>query len=179
MPNGPLLTGEKIHYLAPRPPCYRGAMRIYVHVPSQTLDLLDGDTVVRRYVVSTSRYGLGSESGSNKTPTGRFRIAEKHGDDAEPGMIFVSRESTGTFGKADDPKDHVQTRILWLEGLEPANANTYERYVYIHGTNAEGKLGVPASEGCVRMNNDDIVDLYERVEPGTEVTIDPGEQTEE
>jgi lipoprotein-anchoring transpeptidase ErfK/SrfK len=150
-------------------------MRIYVHVPSQTLDLIDGDNVLRRYVISTSRYGLGSEPGSNKTPIGRFRVAEKHGDGAAPGMIFVSREATGNFGKPEDEKDHVQTRILWLEGLEPGNANTYERYVYIHGTNAESKLGAPASEGCVRMSNDDVIDLYDRVEPGTEVVIDPGE----
>ena len=150
-------------------------MRIYVHVPSQTLDLIEGDTVIRRYVVSTSRHGLGSEAESNRTPTGRFRIAEKHGDGAEPGMVFVNRQPTGDFGKPDDAKDHVQTRILWLDGLEPHNTNTYDRYVYIHGTNAESRLGVPASEGCVRMSNDDVIDLYDRVQPGTEVTIDPGE----
>jgi len=150
-------------------------MRIYVHVPSQTLDLIDNENVVRRYVISTSRYGLGSEPGSNKTPTGRFRIAEKHGDGAEAGTIFVSRQSTGAFGKPDDPKDHVQTRILWLAGLDPENANTYDRYVYIHGTNAEGHLGAPASEGCVRMSNDDVIDLYDRVETGMEVTIDAGD----
>jgi L,D-transpeptidase YbiS len=150
-------------------------MRIYVHVPSQTLDLIDGDSVIRRYAISTSRFGLGSEPGSNKTPLGRFRIAEKHGDGAEPGMVFVSREPTGTFGKPQDEKDHVQTRILWLEGLEPDNANSYERYIYIHGTNAESHLGSPASEGCVRMSNDDVIDLYDRVAPGTEVVIDAGE----
>ena len=150
-------------------------MRIYVHVPSQTLDLIDGDTLVRRYVISTSRHGLGSEPGSNRTPTGRFRIAEKHGDGAEARMVFVNREATGVFGKPDDPKDHVQTRILWLAGLDPDNANTFDRYVYIHGTNAESRLGAPASEGCVRMNNDDVIDLYNRVDTGTEVTIDPGE----
>jgi L,D-transpeptidase YbiS len=151
-------------------------MRIYVHVPSQTLDLIDGENVVRRYAISTSRYGLGSEPGSNKTPTGRFRIAEKHGDGAEPGMVFVSRIPTGTIGRPEDPKDNVQTRILWLDGLESGNANTYERYVYIHGTNAEGRLGAPASEGCIRMSNDDVIDLYDLVEPGTEVVIDDGEE---
>ena len=150
-------------------------MRIYIHVPSQTLDLLDGDTLLRRYVVSTSRHGLGAEPGSNQTPTGRFRIAEKHGDGAEPGMIFASRVATGEFGREGDPKDHVQTRILWLEGLDPENANTFSRYIYIHGTNAESHLGVPASEGCVRMNNLDVSDLFDRVEVGTEVVIDAGE----
>jgi L,D-transpeptidase YbiS len=150
-------------------------MRIYVHIPSQTLDLLNGDELVRRYVISSSRHGLGSEPGSNRTPVGRFRIAEKHGDGAEAGMVFVSRQPTGQVGHEDDPKDHVQTRILWLEGLEEGNANTYDRYVYIHGTNAESRLGMPASEGCIRMSNADVIDLYDIVEAGTEVVIDPGE----
>jgi L,D-transpeptidase YbiS len=149
-------------------------MRIYVHVPSQTLDLLDGDSLVRRYVISTSRFGLGFEPGSNKTPTGVFRIAEKHGDGAPPGMIFKSRVATGELGREDDPKDNVQTRILWLAGEEPENANTYDRYIYIHGTNAESKLGTPASEGCVRMQNEDMIDLYDRVSEGTKVVIDAG-----
>jgi lipoprotein-anchoring transpeptidase ErfK/SrfK len=163
----------------PNPHCHciklDNTMRIYVHVPSQTLDLLDGDTLLRRYVISSSRFGLGSESGSNRTPVGRFRIAEKHGDGAEAGMVFVSREPTGQIGREDDPKDNVQTRILWLDGLEKGNANTYDRYVYIHGTNAESRLGMPASEGCIRMSNTDVIDLYDSVEPGTEVVIDPGD----
>jgi len=151
-------------------------MRIYVHIPSQTLDLLDGDKLLRRYVISSSRHGLGSEAGSNQTPVGRFRIAEKRGDGAAPGTVFVSREPTGEIGTEDDPKDHVQTRILWLDGLEKGNANTHDRYVYIHGTNAESRLGIPASEGCIRMSNADVIDLYDAVEAGTEVVIDPGEE---
>jgi lipoprotein-anchoring transpeptidase ErfK/SrfK len=139
------------------------------------LDLFaDDDTLARRYVVSTSRHGLGTEPGSNRTPTGRFRVEEKHGDGAEPGMVFVGRQPTGTIGQENDPKDHVQTRILWLAGLDPANANTFDRYIYIHGTNAESRLGVPASEGCVRLSNLDVIDLYERVPTGTELFIDAG-----
>ena len=145
--------------------------RLLVHVPSQTLDLIENDELVRRYVVSTSSFGLGTEPGSNKTPTGNFRVAEKIGDDAPPGEIFISRAPTGQFGADDDPQDHVQTRILWLEGLDPDNANTRERYIYIHGTNAESLLGTPASHGCIRMNNLDIIDLYNRVPPGTSVEI--------
>ena len=148
-------------------------MQIRVHVPSQTLDLLDGEALIRRYVVSTSRFGLGSDPGSNKTPVGTFRIREKHGDGAPPGEIFVSREPTGRFGEEGDDHDHVQTRILWLDGIEPQNANTYDRYIYIHGTNAESKLGTPASMGCVRMHNVDVIDLYDRVEIGTLVEIQP------
>ena len=149
--------------------------RLYLHVPSQTLDLFDDDdTLRRRYVVSTSRHGLGFEPGSNRTPTGRFIIGEKHGDQAPPGTIFVARQSTGQIGHPDDPKDHVQTRILWLEGLDPDNANTKDRYIYIHGTNAEQKLGSPASEGCIRLSNADVIDLYDRTPLGTPLLIDAG-----
>ncbi len=136
------------------------------------MDLLDdaGETV-RCYVVSTSKFGIGSEPGSYKTPTGQFRVAEKIGDGAVPGEIFISREPTGKLGAEGDPKDHVQTRILWLDGHEPCNANTHERYVYIHGTNAESQLGTPASYGCVRMSNLDVIDLYDQVPVGVAVEI--------
>lgn len=147
-------------------------MRIFVHVPSQTLDLIDArGALVRRYACSTSKFGLGFEPGSNKTPTGRFRVAEKHGDEAPAGMTFKSRVATGKFGREDDETDHVQTRIFWLEGLDADNANTKARYIYIHGTNAESQLGTPASHGCVRMGNVDIIDLYESVPVGTPVEI--------
>ncbi len=147
-------------------------MRIFVHVPSQTLDLLEDDgRLLRRFVCSTSRFGLGTESGSNKTPTGRFRIGEKHGDGAESGIIFKSRVPTGEIGRDDDETDHVQTRILWLEGVDAENANTKDRYIYIHGTNAESLLGTPASHGCVRLGNDDVIELFNEVPVGTEVVI--------
>jgi lipoprotein-anchoring transpeptidase ErfK/SrfK len=148
-------------------------MHIRIDVPSQTLDLLDDETLVRRYVISTSRFGLGSEPGSYKTPIGSFRIAEKVGDGAAPGEIFIAREPTGRLGEEGDDHDHVQTRILWLDGLDPENANTHERYIYIHGTNAESQLGTPASFGCVRMSNLDVIDLYDQVPAGTLVRIQP------
>ena len=148
-------------------------MQIRIHVPSQTLDLLHDDgTLLRRYAISTSRFGLGTEPGSNRTPTGRFRIAEKIGGGAPPGEIFVSRVPTGRVGGEDDEHDHVQTRILWLEGLDADNGNTFERYIYIHGTNAESQLGTPASCGCVRMNNEDIIGLYALAGVGTLVEIE-------
>ncbi len=148
-------------------------MQIHIHVPSQTLDLIDhSGSVHRRYAISTSRFGIGTEPGSYKTPAGRFRISERIGDGAPPGEIFVSRVATGTFGQEGDEKDHVQTRILWLDGLDPENANTHDRYIYIHGTNAESLLGTPASYGCIRMNNLDIIDLYDQVAVDTPVRIE-------
>jgi lipoprotein-anchoring transpeptidase ErfK/SrfK len=151
------------------------AMRIYVHVPSQTLDLLDDSgALLRRYACSTSQFGTGFEPGSNRTPTGRFRVAEKHGHDAPAGMIFKARQPTGEIGTPADEGDHVQTRILWLDGLDAENANTKDRYIYIHGTNAEHLLGTPASHGCVRLSNQDAIDLVATVPEGTEVVIDAG-----
>lgn len=149
-------------------------MQIRIHVPSQTLDLFDDvGELIRCYAISTSRFGLGTEPGSNRTPTGCFRIAEKIGDGAAPGEIFISRVPTGKLGQEGDEKDHVQTRILWLDGIDADNRNTYDRYIYIHGTNAESRLGTRASYGCVRMHNLDMIDLYERVAVNTAVQIQP------
>lgn len=148
-------------------------MQIHIHVPSQTLDLLDATgELLRRYAISTSKFGLGFTEGSHQTPIGNFQVGEKIGRGAEPGAIFVGRQPTGTFGQEGDPEDRVQTRILWLEGLDEANQNTRARYIYIHGTNAESLLGTPASHGCVRMSNLDVIDLFERVEPGTPLRIE-------
>ncbi len=148
-------------------------LQIRVLIPAQTLELLDDSgSLVKRYVISTSAFGLGSEPGSNKTPTGHFLICEKIGTGAPAGEIFVGRIPTGRFGAEEDPEDHVQTRILWLDGQEPENSNTKARYIYIHGTNAESRLGTPASHGCVRMSNAEVIDLYDRVEVGSAVFIE-------
>jgi lipoprotein-anchoring transpeptidase ErfK/SrfK len=87
-------------------------------------------------------------------------------------MIFKARQPTGAIGSAADEADHVQTRILWLDGLDADNANTKDRYIYIHGTNAEHLIGTPASHGCVRLTNHDVIDLFDAVPEGTEVVIE-------
>lgn len=145
---------------------------LHVSVVGQSLELRDatGQTL-RRFPVSTSRFGLGTEPGSLRTPLGRFRIAEKVGEDAALGTVFKSRVPTGEIGLDATEDDLVLTRILWLEGVEPHNANTRERYIYIHGTNHETLVGQPASHGCVRMRNADVAELFSLVENGTEVLI--------
>ena len=153
--------------------------KIRISIAAQRLDLLEtagdsGERVLASFAVSTSGFGLGSEPGSNNTPLGRFAIGEKIGDGAPMGAVFVGRTPTGeiaAFENPGDPADRVTTRILWLDGLESANANTRERYIYIHGTNHEEQIGQPCSHGCVRMRNADVVQLFEIVEPGTEVNI--------
>jgi len=155
------------------PPTPVRARTIHINVAKQTLELREENNVLQTFSISTSAFGLGSEPGSLKTPLGRFVIAEKIGHDAPRGMIFKSRKPTGEIGSEDHPDDLVQTRILWLHGLETHNANTRERYIYIHGTNHESQIGVPASHGCVRMRNADVVAIFDAVEPGTEVFIQP------
>ena len=106
-----------------------------------------------------------------KTPTGRFRIAETIGRGAAAGTVFKNRRPVKATKKMLRDEDLVMTRILWLDGLEPRNANTHDRFIYIHGTNHEESLGEPASHGCIRMKNADLVELFEQVGTDTLVTI--------
>ena len=146
---------------------------IHISVRRQELTLKLGRKKIASYPISTSRFGLGTEEGSFKTPTGRFRIAEKIGDDAPLGTVFKSRRRVKPTQRMLREDDLVMTRILWLDGLEPENANTHARYVYIHGTNHEDQIGTPASEGCVRMRPADVAELYNQVPKGTAVVIRP------
>jgi L,D-transpeptidase YbiS len=147
--------------------------RIRISVRQQRLTLHAGRKKLADYPVSTSRFGLGSKEGSFKTPTGKFRIAEKIGAGMPLGTVFKSRRPVRATKKALREEDLVMTRILWLDGLERRNANTHGRYVYIHGTNHEEKIGLPDSHGCVRMKNADLVELFEQVAEGTPVEIRP------
>jgi lipoprotein-anchoring transpeptidase ErfK/SrfK len=147
------------------------AISIRVSVPDQRLDLLEGARVLASWPISTSKFGLGVEPGSFRTPTGRFEVCEMIGDGAPEWTDFKGRKPTGALGSPGGAEDGILTRILWLHGLEPHNANTRDRYIYIHGTNQEALIGTPASHGCVRMRNADIVALFARVRPGTSVEI--------
>ena len=147
--------------------------KIEISVRKQRLTLRSGRKKVAEYPVSTSRFGLGTKEGSFKTPTGRFRVAEKIGDGMAIGTVFKGRRPVKPTRKLLREGDLVMTRILWLDGLERRNANTHGRYVYIHGTNREESIGVAASEGCVRMNNADVAELFELVAVDTPVEIKP------
>ncbi|MEN3940712.1 L,D-transpeptidase [Prosthecobacter sp. SYSU 5D2] len=146
--------------------------RIEVSVATQRLVLWDGIHQVKSWPCSTSKFGLGYTEGSNKTPLGGFVIREKHGDSAPSGTIFKSRQPVGQWTpEMVTPDDLVLTRILWLDGVEKRNANTFQRYIYIHGTNDERSIGRPASHGCVRLKNADVMELYDLVPLGTAVWI--------
>jgi len=147
--------------------------KIQISVRAQQLILKGGRKKLASYPVSTSRFGLGSKEGSFKTPTGKFRITEKIGQGMPLGTVFKSRRPVKATKKALREEDLVMTRILWLDGLERRNANTHGRYIYIHGTNHEEKIGLPDSHGCIRMKNADLVELFDRVSEGTPVEIRP------
>jgi lipoprotein-anchoring transpeptidase ErfK/SrfK len=145
--------------------------KIDISIRRQRLTLKRGRKIVRSFPISSSRFGLGSEEGSRKTPLGQFRIAEKIGHGAEPGTIFQARIPLKPGDPLPDTQDFVTSRILWLDGLEEDNANTRDRFIYIHGTKHEDKIGQPDSHGCIRMRNDDVIELFDLVEEGMPVTI--------
>src|SRR5947208_3629142 len=144
---------------------------IHVSIRNQRLTLKEDETPIRSYPVSTSRFGIGTEEGSMKTPLGRFRVAEKIGHGMPTGTIFKSRVPLQPDDPLPETEDWVTSRILWLDGLEEQNANTRERFIYIHGTKHEDKIGNPASHGCIRMRNADVIELFELVDEGTPVVI--------
>jgi lipoprotein-anchoring transpeptidase ErfK/SrfK len=146
---------------------------VVVDVATQTLRVTEGAEILSEFPISTSRFGLGCEEGSYRTPTGRFVIREKIGDGAPAWSIFRSRLPTGETAQPGGEEDHVLSRVLTLDGLDPENSNTLARYVYIHGTNQEHLIGSTASHGCVRLRNEDMIALHDMVSAGTPVTIVP------
>jgi UDP-N-acetylmuramate--alanine ligase len=152
---------------------------LVVSIEAQTLLVCVKDTVVERYDASTSRYGNGNRENSLKTPLGIHRIREKFGAGAPAGRVFRDREHTGEDWDHRQTGDNlILTRIMWLEGLEQGinkgtGVDSYERYIYIHGTGREDLIGTPLSHGCVCLRNLDVIRLFETVREGTLVYIDP------
>lgn len=131
----------------------------------------------RRWVCSTSEFGIGQVEGSNQTPLGLHRIAQKIGDGLRGGTVFKARRPVGHM---DDgfPASSITTRILWLEGLEEGfnrggNVDSFRRYIYIHGTGDQPSLGQPASHGCIHLSDVDLVEACEHIPVGTLVWIGP------
>jgi len=150
-------------------------LSLEVSVDDQQLRVLRGGQTLRSFTISTATKGVGFQPGSYRTPTGNFLIADKIGADAPTGTIFRSREPRGCWTADGPPTDDdlILTRILRVQGLDPANANSYGRYIYLHGTNREDLLGQPNSHGCIRMGNHDVIELFDLVEPGTPLKILP------
>ena len=160
-----------------------------VSVDSQTMRLFERASVPRnsgafpqyelrkRYIVSTSAYGIGQVAGSNQTPLGLHRVAKKIGGGYPIGTVFRSRKEVGLTWQGL-PDGSIVHRILWLEGLEPGyncggNVDTFNRYIYIHGFGDETTLGRPYSHGCIHLSAQDLIPLYDRLPTGTMVWIAP------
>jgi len=151
-----------------------------VRISASTLQYYLRGTLVRSYIISTSRRPPSNVKHSLGTPRGLHEIAERIGAGQPAGMVFDSRVPTGRhFSEIEDVSPEanlVATRILWLRGLEPGvnsggDVDTYDRYIYIHGTNREDRIGQPASAGCILMGNLDIIQLFEDVRAGDQVFI--------
>ncbi len=148
------------------------APRIEVSIGTQRVRLWDGTRLMHEWPCSTSKFGLGTQPGSNKTPLGSFIVQEKHGDAAPTGTFFKSRQPVGQcLPGMETQSDLVLTRILWLAGTQPHNANTFNRYIYIHGTNDEARIGRPMSHGCIRLKNAAVIQLFDLTPIGTSVWI--------
>jgi lipoprotein-anchoring transpeptidase ErfK/SrfK len=151
---------------------------IFVSIPEQTLTLICNKTLRTSYPVSSSRFGTGNRAGSFQTPQGIHIIAEKIGDGVPPGRIFRDRNDTGeNWVQGMESENCILTRILRLRGCEDGinrgeGIDSYDRYIYIHGTNNEHLVGTPMSHGCICMKNADSIDLYDRVWEGMFVVID-------
>jgi lipoprotein-anchoring transpeptidase ErfK/SrfK len=149
--------------------------RILVSVADQSLALYQRETLLGRYPISTSRFGLGDRPGSRATPLGKMEVALKIGAGAPLGAVFKSRRRTGEVLRPDAPgRDPIVTRIIWLKGLEPQNRHAFSRCIYIHGTPEERNVGHPASFGCVRMKSSDVLRVFNAIGVGAAVDIIPG-----
>ena len=154
---------------------------LFVSIENQKMYHIKEGAIVKKYIISSSEYGTGSEAGSNKTPLGLHKVKEKYGDETPIngrmiGRVFYGQIATLYNDKTKSKTDDVTSRIFWLEGLEKGKnkgegIDSYKRYIYIHGTSEEGRLGTPASHGCIRMRNKDVIDLYKIIEVGTLVLI--------
>ena len=139
---------------------------IRIDLRAQRLEVLEGTRVVAAYPVSTSRRGAGELMGSEQTPRGAHEVRELIGGGAPCGAIFVGRKPTGEIfteelRSANPDRDWILSRVIWLSGLEAGrnhggDVDTYDRYIYLHGTPDGEPIGEPRSHGCVRMRNEDL-----------------------
>lgn len=146
--------------------------KMIVSVRDQRMLLVSDGKPVKSYRISTSKFGVGDRPRSNCTPLGRLEVARKIGDGVPSGTVFKARRPTGEVLRPNAPgRDPIVSRIMWLKGTQSDNRNAYRRFIYIHGTPEEWRLGSPASYGCIRMASRDIIDLYKRVGWGADVFI--------
>jgi len=154
---------------------------IIIDIPTQRLRLIEGDQTIMDVAISSAKNGAGEAPGSECTPRGSHIIRAKIGAGHLLNAVFIGRRPTGEIyspelDAAQPGRDWVLSRILWLSGTEVGKnrlggVDSMRRFIYIHGTPDSEPMGVPASHGCVRMRNDELIELFDRVEVGTKVVI--------
>jgi hypothetical protein len=147
-----------------------------VNISKQTVSLFEDNKFVKKFVCSTSRFGIGQIEDSNCTPLGLHRIAQKIGGGEPAGTVFKAREIIGHTSQPEFADAKITTRILWLEGLEPGfnqggNVDSHARYIYIHGTGDQATIGRPASFGCIHLADADMISLFDLLPSGMLVWI--------
>lgn len=151
--------------------------QLFIDSNKQTLQLLRDGRVVKGYLVSTALNGLGEQEGSERTPRGWHRVSGLIGHGCEVNTIFKGRKATGgIYHSSFSEADWILTRIIRLSGCEPsfnsgAGCDTYDRFIYIHGTPDKNPMGKPLSHGCIRMRNQDVMDLFASIKLGDGVYI--------
>lgn len=156
-------------------------MQVHISISDQTLTLIKPDQSIR-FSISTALNGAGEQNGSGCTPRGQHRIRAKIGDGLPLNAVFVGRRFTGEIytpelAHSAPHRDWILTRILWLSGCEVGknrlgSVDSMRRYIYIHGTPETEPMGTPKSHGCIRMRNDDLIQVFNSVPVGTQVIIE-------
>lgn len=156
-------------------------LSLEINIKDQTLSVMQNEEVIKSYSIATAKNGPGEQINSECTPRGKHIIRAKIGKDAGINTVFVARRDTGEVYDSElkqqfPERDWILTRILWLSGCEPGinrlgNVDTMRRYIYIHGCPDEDEMGKPGSHGCIKMRNDDVVELFNMVKAGTPVYI--------
>lgn len=145
---------------------------IVVSVAGQELAFMKRGKLIKRFPISTSKFGTGDALGSYRTPLGETFVSAKIGDGLPAGAVIKNRNATGEIVQPNAPgRDTIVSRVIWLRGMDGTTANTRERCIYIHGTAEERRIGRRASYGCIRMRSKDVIDLYRLVHIGTHVRI--------
>lgn len=154
---------------------------LYVSIKEQKMYHIINGELIRNYTISTAKKGIGNIKNSDQTPLGLHSIKKKHGANTPLngrliGRVFYGQIATIYKDTTKSKTDDITSRILWLSGEEEnynkgGNVDSYQRYIYIHGTSEEGLLGTPASHGCIRMKNTEVIELFNKIDIGTKVLI--------
>ncbi len=153
-----------------------------VDITNQQLSVIKQHEIIKTYVVSTGKNGAGEVMNSGQTPRGWHIVRAKIGNNSPVNTVFVGRRPTGEIFSKElylqyPDRDWILSRIFWLSGLEVGknrlgNVDTMRRYIYIHGSPDHVLMGSPASKGCIRMRNQDVIELFNLIPVRTRVLLE-------